>query len=106
MDKESIDNNFYKAAVISVLAFGYSVLGKKVLKVAPPSIQKFDLEDTGKRVVIVARSEYIITQKILPKHINILKNSEHSNVDWGSIGKCLGFHWKFLLAFETIQGWY
>ena len=37
---------------------------------APPTIQKFDLEDTGKLVAIIAASEmtreYLIKQKILP----------------------------------------
>ena len=50
MDKKSIINNLYQAAVISVFTVGYSMLGKKILKMAPPSIQKFDLEDTGKLV--------------------------------------------------------
>ena len=45
MDKKSIVNDFYQAAVISIFAVGYSALGKMILKVAPPSIQKFDLED-------------------------------------------------------------
>ena len=51
------------------------MLGKKILNVAPPSIQKFDLEDTGKLAAIIAASkmmrEYLIKQKILPEHINI-----------------------------------
>ena len=75
MDKKSIVNDLYQAAVISVLAVGYSMLGKKILKITPPSIQKFDLEDTGKLVAIVAASEmtreYLIKQKILPDHINV-----------------------------------
>ena len=45
MDKKSIVNDLYQAAVISVLAVGYSMLGKEILKMTPPSIQKFDLED-------------------------------------------------------------
>ena len=45
MDKKSIVNDLYQAAVISVLAVGYSMLGKKILKMTPPSVQKFDLED-------------------------------------------------------------
>ena len=57
MDKKSIVNGLYQAAVISVLAVGYSVLGKKLLRIAPPSIQCFDLEDTGKLVTIIAPSE-------------------------------------------------
>ena len=57
MDKKSIVNDLYQVAVISVLAVGHSMLGKKILKVSPPSIQKFDLEDTGILVTIVAASE-------------------------------------------------
>ena len=42
MDKNSIVNDLYQVAVISVLAVGYSMLGKKILKMTPPSVQKFD----------------------------------------------------------------
>ena len=72
MDKKNIVNDLYQAAVISVFAVGYSMLGKKILKIAPPSIQKFDLEDMGKLVAIIAVSEmmrpYLIKQKILPEY--------------------------------------
>ena len=75
MDKKSIVNDPCQVAVISVLAVGYSMLGKKILRMTPASIQKFDLEDTRKLVAIVAASEmtreYLIKQKILPDHINI-----------------------------------
>ena len=75
MDKKSIVNDLYQAAVISIFAIGYSMQGKKILKMAPPSIQKFDLEDMGKLVIIVAAvemmREYLIKQKILPEHINV-----------------------------------
>ena len=75
MDKKSIVNDLYQAAVISVFAIGYSMLGKKILKIAPPSIQKLNVEDMGKLVAIVAASEmtreYLIKQKILPELINI-----------------------------------
>ena len=40
MDKKSIVNDLYQVAVISVLAVGYSMLGKKILKMTPPSDQK------------------------------------------------------------------
>ena len=73
MDKKSIVNDLYQAAVISVLAVGYSVLGKKILRIAPRSIRCFDLEDMEKLAAIVAASEmtreYLIKQKILPDHI-------------------------------------
>ena len=75
MVKKSIVNDLYQAAVISGLEFGYSMLRKKILKMTPPSVQKFDLEETGRLVAIVAASEmtreYLIKQKILPDHINI-----------------------------------
>ena len=75
MDKKSTVNDLYQVTVISVLVVGYSMLGKKILKIAPPGIQRFDLEDTGKLVAIVAASEmtreYLIKQKILPDHINV-----------------------------------
>ena len=75
MDKKSIVNDLYQAAVISVLAVGYSMLRKKILHIAPPSIQRFNLEDTEKLVTIIAASEmtreYLIKQKILPDHINV-----------------------------------
>ena len=75
MDKKRKVNDLYQVAVILVLAVGYSMLGKKIMHVYPPSVQKFDLEDIGKLVAIVAASEmtreYLIKQKILPDHINI-----------------------------------
>ena len=73
--KKSIVDDLYQAAVISVLVVGYSMLGKKILKVSLPSIQCFNLEDTGKLVTIIAASEmtreYLIKQKILPDYINV-----------------------------------
>ena len=75
MDKKSIANDLYEVAVINVFAIGYSMLGKKILKVAPPSTQKFDMEDIGKLVAIITVSEmmreYLIKQKVLLEHINI-----------------------------------
>ena len=75
MDKKSIVNDLYQVTVRSVLTVGYSIIGKKILRMSPPSIQKFDLEDTGILVAIVAASEvtrkYLIQQKILPDHINV-----------------------------------
>ena len=97
MDKKSIVNDLYQVAVISVFSVGYSMLGKKILCMTP-SIQKFDLKDTGKLVVIVAASEmtreYLIKQKILPDHINVKKNGECSDVNRKSISECTSFHWQ------------
>ena len=72
---QDIVNDLYHASLIRAFAVGYSMSGKKILKIASPSIQKFDLEDMGKLVAIVAASEmtreYLIKQKILPEHINV-----------------------------------
>ena len=46
MDKKSTVNDLYQVAVIRIFIVGYALLGKKILRIFPPSIQKFDLEDT------------------------------------------------------------
>ena len=48
MDKKSIVSDLYHASLISVFIVGYSTFGKKILKMAPPSIQKFDLKTQEK----------------------------------------------------------
>ena len=45
MDKKSIVNDLYQTEVINIFTIGYSMLGKKILMMAPPSIKKFNLED-------------------------------------------------------------
>ena len=75
MNKKTIVNDLYQAASINVFAVDYSMLEKNILKITPPSIQKFDLNDMGKLVAITSASEmtqeYVIKQKILPEHINV-----------------------------------
>ena len=75
MDRKTIVNDLYHSSLVSSFAIGYSMLAKKILKIAPPSIQKFDLEDMGKLVVIVMASEmtreYLIKQKLLPETLNV-----------------------------------
>ena len=67
--KESV----YHGAVVSVLAIGHSMLGKTLIKMSPPSLIKFDVEDSVKLVAIVAMSDftkdYLIKQKIIPNNI-------------------------------------
>ena len=67
--KESV----YHGAVVSVLAIGYTMLGKTLIKMNPPSLSKFDVEDCVKLVTIVAMSDflkdYLIKQKIIPNSI-------------------------------------
>ena len=69
--KESI----YHGAVISVLAtcICYTMLGETLIKMSPPSLSKFDVEDGIKLVAIVAicdfTKDYLIKQKIIPNNI-------------------------------------
>ena len=61
--KESVNHG----AIISALAVGYTMLGKILIKMSPPSLSKFDIEDGVKLVAIVAMSDftkdYLIKQK-------------------------------------------
>ena len=52
--KESV----YHGAVISVLTIGYTMLGKTLIKMSPPSLSTFYVEDGVKLVVIVAMSDF------------------------------------------------
>ena len=67
--KESV----YHGAVASALAVGYTMLGKMLVKMNPPSLSKFDVEDGVKLVAIVALSDfmkdYLIKQKVIPNNI-------------------------------------
>ena len=67
--KESV----YHRTVVSVLAVCYTMLGKTLVKMSPPSLGKFDIEDGVKLVAIVAISnftkDYLIKQKIIPNNI-------------------------------------
>ena len=70
---KDIKESVYHRAVISVLAVGYTMLGKTLIKMSPPSFSKFDIEDGVKLVAIVAMSDftkdYLIKQKIISNNI-------------------------------------
>ena len=70
---KDIKESIYHGAVISVLAVGYTMLGKTSIKMSPPSLSKFDIEDGVKLVAIIAMSDfmkdYLIKQKIFPNNI-------------------------------------
>ena len=63
----------YHSAVVSALAVGYTMLGKTLIKMSPPSLSKFDIEDGVKLAGIVAlcnfTKDYLIKQKIIPNNI-------------------------------------
>ena len=96
MDKKSIVNDLYQVAVISVLADGYSMLGKKILRIAPPSIQHFDLERHGKTGCYCSciRDDQRVSHQTedLTRSYKYIKNGECSNVNWRSISECTSFH--------------
>ena len=55
---KDLKESFYHGAVISVLAVGYTMLGKMLIKMNPPSLSKFDVEDGVKLVAIIAMSGF------------------------------------------------
>ena len=67
---KDIKESVYHGAVVSALAVGYTMLGKTLIKMSPPSLSKF----YGVKLVgIVALSDftkdYLIKQKIIPNNI-------------------------------------
>ena len=70
---KDIKESIYHGAVISGSAVGYTMLAKTLVKMSPPSLSKFDVEDGVKLVAIVALSDftkdYLIKQKIIPNNI-------------------------------------
>ena len=70
---KDIKESVYHRSVISNLAIGYTMLGKFLIKMSPPSLSKLDIEDGVKLVGIVALSDfmkdYLIKQKIIPNNI-------------------------------------
>ena len=70
---KDIKESVYHGAIVSVLAVGYMMLGKTLIKMSLPSLSKFDVEDGVKLVAIIAMSDfmkdYLIKQKIIPNNI-------------------------------------
>ena len=70
---KDIKESVYHGAVVSALVVGYTMLQKTLIKMSPPFLRKFDVEDGVKLVGIVALSDftkdYLIKQKIIPNNI-------------------------------------
>ena len=70
---KDIKESVYHSAIVSALAVGYTMLGKTLIKMSPPSLSKFDIEDGVKLAGIVApcnfMKDYLIKQKIIPNNI-------------------------------------
>ena len=70
---KDLRESVYHGAIVSVPAIGYTMLGKTLIKMSPPSLSKFDVEDGVKLAAIVAMSDFtkdfLIKQKIIPDNI-------------------------------------
>ena len=70
---KDIKESVYHGAFVKALAVSYTILGKALIKMSPPSLSKFDIEDGVKLVGIIALSDftkdYLIKQKIIPNNI-------------------------------------
>ena len=70
---KDIKESVYHRAVVSVIAVGYTMLGKTLIKMSSPSLSKFNIKDGVKLVAIIAMSDftkdYLIKQKIIPNNI-------------------------------------
>ena len=70
---KDIRESVYHGSVVSILAIGYTMLGKMLIRMSPPSLSKFDIEDGVKLVGIIAlfdfSKDYLIKQKIIPNNI-------------------------------------
>ena len=70
---KDLEESVYHGTAVSVLAIHYTMLGKTSVKMSPPSLEKFDIEDGAKLIAIVAMSDftkdYLFKQKIIPNNI-------------------------------------
>ena len=70
---KDIKESLYHGVVVSGLAVGYTMLGKTLLKMSPPSLGKFDIGDGIKLVAVIAAADmtkdYLVKQKIIPDNI-------------------------------------
>ena len=70
---KDIKESVCHGSVISVLAIGCTMLGKTLIKMSPPPLSKFDIENSVKLVGIIALSDftkdYLIKQKIIRNNI-------------------------------------
>ena len=70
---KDIKESVYHGVVISALAVRFTMLGKTLIKMSPPSLTKFDVEDGVKLVAIIAMfdftKDYLMKQKIIRDNI-------------------------------------
>ena len=74
MAEKNIMNTIYHAAVISGLSVGYSMIGKKLMKMKVADLDKLNVEDSVKLVAVISASiatkDFLVKQGIIPENIN------------------------------------
>ena len=72
-DEKKIVNMIYQSAVLSGVAIGYSVLGKRLLKIKMDPMDKIDIEDFVKIASIISLSnltaEMLYERGLIPRDI-------------------------------------
>ena len=70
---KDLKQSVYHGAVVSVPAIGCTMLAKRLVKINPPSLSKFDVKDGVKLVAIITMfdftKDYLIKQKIISSKI-------------------------------------
>ena len=67
---KNIKESVYHSAVVSAPAVGYTMLGKMLVKMSPPSLSKFEIED-GVKLLSDFTKDYLIKQNIGRSIINM-----------------------------------
>jgi len=72
-DEKKIVNMIYQSAVLSGVAIGYSILGKRLLKIKMDPMDKIDIEDFVKIASIISLSnwtaEMLYERGLIPRDI-------------------------------------
>ena len=72
---KNLKESVYHGAVVNALAVGHTMLGKTIIKMSPPSLGTFDVENGVKLVAIIAitdfTKDYLIKQKIIHNNIYV-----------------------------------
>ena len=72
-NKNWIIDELYHSGIVAGCAIGYSILGRNLLKIQPPTVARFDLSDSIKLAVIITMAEMtremLIKQGLIPPKI-------------------------------------
>ena len=70
---KDIGNLLYHSAIVGGLSVGYSMVGKKLLKMKPADLGRLDVEDSAKLVGTVALAiwtqDMLVKQGVIPANI-------------------------------------